>query len=129
MIVVAIIVVLVAITIPGILRSRLTANEATAIASIKTIAAAAVAFRISNAGYPSNLSQLIGVTPPYLDSVLGSGVKQGYSFTLMNGPGFFNVTAVPIIQNVTGARSFYADASGVVRASTVGNATSASTPL
>lgn len=129
MIVVAVIVLLTAFAIPGLLRSRLNANEAAAVASMRTILSGAVSYRSGNPYYPSNLSELITANPPYIDSVLGSGIKQGYNFVLTSGAGFFNVTAWPVSCNVTGVRSFYADVSGVVRVSSTGNATSESTPL
>lgn len=129
MIVVAIIVLLTALAIPGILRSRLIANEATAIAALKTVASGAVSYRAGNSDYPANLSILSTSYPPYIDSVLGMGVKQGYNYVLTSGVGYFNVTAWPVTYNVTGTRSFYVDTSGVVRASSSGNATIVSTPI
>ncbi len=129
MIVVAIIVLLSAFAIPGILRSRLSANEATAIAALKTIATGAVAYRSGNPDYPANLSLLTASYPPYIDTVLGTGVKQGYNFVLTSGAGYFNVTAWPVTYNITGTRSFYIDASGVVRTSSSGNASAVSTPI
>ncbi|MFH1692481.1 MAG: prepilin-type N-terminal cleavage/methylation domain-containing protein [Candidatus Omnitrophota bacterium] len=129
MIVVAIIVLLTAFAIPGILRSRLSANEAAAIAAMKTIASGAVSYRAGNSNYPPNLSILSSSNPPYIDGVLGTGVKQGYNFVLTSGVGYFNVTAWPTLYNVTGTRSFYVDTSGVVRVSPSGNATIASTPI
>ena len=122
MIVVAIIVIIAIIAIPGILRSRLNANEAAAITSLKTIAWAATTFRTSNSSYPSNLSDLSNAVPAYVDSVLGSGVKQGYNFTLEGGQDSFNCTAVPTQQNITGVRSFYVDTNLVIRASANGSA-------
>lgn len=129
MVVVAIIVLLTAFAIPGILRSRLNANEAVAIAALKTIATGAISYRSENSGYPSNLSELTLANPPYVDPALGSGVKQGYNFVLTSGAGFFNVTACPVTCNITGVRSFYVDVSGVLRSSAAGNATSVSTPI
>lgn len=129
MIVVAIIVLLTAFSIPGLLRSRLNANEAAAIAALKTIASGAVAYRVCNADYPANLTVLTVSNPPYIDAVLGTGAKQGYNFVLLSGLGYFNVTAWPVSFNITGTRSFYIDASGVVRSSSSGNATAASTPI
>jgi type IV pilus assembly protein PilA len=122
MIVVAIIVLLAAVAIPGILRSRLNANEATAITSLKTIAWAATTYRAANPCYPGNLSILSQVVPPYVDSVLGSGAKQGYNFVLTGANDVFNATAQPVTPNITGVRTFFVDTSGVIRASASGPA-------
>lgn len=122
MIVVAIIVLLAAVSIPGLLRARLNANEAAAIASLKTISWAAQTYRISNSGYPGNLSELSTSAPQYVDAVLGSGVKQGYNFTLIGEVDSFNATAEPVTPNGTGVRSFFVDTSGVIRSSSNGTA-------
>ena len=129
MIVVAIIVLLAAIAIPGILRSRLSANEAGAVASLKTISWAATTYRAQNPSYPVNLSDLAISVPAYVDSVLGSGVKQGYQFNLSGSTNTFNVTAAPVTQNITGVRTFYVDAGGVIRASANGTADATSPPI
>ena len=129
MIVVAIIVVLVAMTIPGILRSRMNANEATAITSLKTIAWGAITYRTANSAYPANLSQMGSTNPPYIDSVLSSGSKQGYGFTLSGDTGSFNATAVPTTINITGTRTFFTDTSGVIRSASNGTADSSSPPI
>lgn len=130
MIVVAIIVVIAAIAIPAVLRSRVTANEASAITSLKTINWATITYKATNAVYPSNLTDLSTCDPSYIDSVLASGTKQGYNFSLVSTNSTFSVTAVPTVPNITGVRTFYTDTGGVVRAS--GNGTVAdetSTPI
>ncbi|HQP91472.1 MAG TPA: type II secretion system protein [Candidatus Omnitrophota bacterium] len=120
MIVVAIIVLLAAIAIPNLLRARLSANEATAIAAMRTVSTAAESFRAAQSppAYPSNLSALSSANPPYIDSVLGSGNKSGYTFTWSGGGTTYDVVAAPQTANVTGVRSFYVDQSGVVRVGT-----------
>jgi len=122
MIVVAIIVLLAAIAIPNLLRARLNANEASAIASMRVIASAAISYRATNPSFPTNLTELSNAVPAYVDTFLASGYKQGYNFTLIGTTNNFNVTAVPSTQNVTGIRGFYSDASGVIRASLNGTA-------
>ncbi len=127
MIVVAIIVLLAAIAIPNLLRARLSANEATAIAAMRTLSTAMESYRAAQSppAYPGALSSLSNATPPYIDSVLGSGNKSGYTFTPAGGGTTFSVVATPQTPNVTGVRTFFVDQSGVVR---VGNA-STGTPI
>jgi len=136
MIVVAIIALLAAIAIPNLLRARLAANESAAIAALKTVASAAHTFRASNPGYPTNLSSLYtGLTPPYIDSVLSSGTKQGYNYTLVGGDisgGYyqsFTATATPVVIGQTGNRRFFVDTSGVIRYNATGNATVDDNPI
>ena len=129
MIVVAIIVLLAAIAIPNLLRARLNANEAAAISSMRAIASASITYRSANPGFPTNLSVLSSAVPAYVDAFLGSGTKQGYTFNVSGTANWFNATALPITQNVTGTRSFYVDVSGIIRASSNGTATVNSPPL
>ena len=129
MIVVAIVVLLATIAIPNLLRARLSANEAAAVASLKTISWAAQTYRTSNPGYPDNLSELSTSAPQYVDAVLGSGLKQGYNFTLTGEANSFNVTAYPMTPNVTGVRSFFVDTSGVIRSSSNGTADDTSSAI
>ena len=124
MIVVAIIVLLAAIAIPNLLRARLSANESTAIAAMRTLSTAMETFRAAQSppAYPAALTDLNATNPPYIDSVLASGNKSGYTFTYgsANSGNTYTVSAAPQTANVTGVRSFYVDQSGVVR---VGNDT------
>jgi len=120
MIVVAIIVLLAAIAIPNLLRARLNANEATAIAAMRTLSTAMESYRAAQSppSYPANLSLLNSSNPPYIDSQLSSGNKSGYTFTLSAGTNTYTVVATPQTENVTGVRSFFVDGSGVVRVGT-----------
>lgn len=116
-IVVSIIVLLAAIGIPNLLRARLNANEAAAVAALKTLCSAAEVYFTAQApgAYPSSLAAMSNATPPFIDSVLGSGNKSGYSFTWNGGGTTYSVVASPQTPNVTGVRNFFIDSSGVVR--------------
>ena len=119
MIVVAIIVLLAAIAIPNLLRARLSANEATAIAAMRTLSTAYESYRAAQSppAYPSALTDLNASNPPYIDSVLAGGNKSGYSFAPAGGGAnqTYSVKATPLSENVTGVRHFFVDQSGVVR--------------
>ena len=133
MIVVAIIVLLAAIAIPNLLRARLSANEATAIAAMRTLSTAMETFRAAQTppSYPAALTSLNASDPPYIDNVLASTNKSGYTFTYVQGTGgnTYTVTAAPQSPNVTGVRQFFVDQSGVVRAAATGTATVSSSPI
>src|ERR1051325_1569200 len=112
LIVVAIILTIAAIAIPSLIRSRIAANEASAVASVRAITTAehAYAQMFPYIGYTCTLSDLgepaagqpIGPTAAggILDSVLVSGVKQGYSLNIGNCSGSpkstYSTTAVPV---------------------------------
>jgi prepilin-type N-terminal cleavage/methylation domain-containing protein len=126
MIVVAIIALLAAIAIPNLLRARLNANESAAIGALHTVSTAAQGYRAAGAAFPANIAVLSGTTPPYVDSVLGAGSKQGYSFVLTGSTNTFTATARPSTFGTTGNRSFYVDESGIIRYTTA-NAAAGST--
>ena len=146
LIVVAIILIIAAIAIPNLLRSKMAANEASAVASLRTYNTSIVAYETTYATAPStNFSELGPSTTPsstaadLVDNLLGvaAPVKSGYNFTYAAGAAASNgavyaytILAVPTTQNVTGQRQFFTDQSGVIRQTT--NATTptvASTPI
>ena len=137
LIVVAIILIIAAIAIPNLLRSKMAANEASAVGSLRSINTASVAYSTTYGTYPPSLAALGPSSAPsataadLIDSVLSSGTKSGYAFTFTAGTGnlSYSITASPSTAGVTGQRGFYTDQSGVIRANTGGAATSSSTPI
>lgn len=124
MIVVAIIALLAAVAIPNLLRARLNANEGAAIGNMHTLVQALGSFQANQnpPTYPSSLADLASANPPYIDSVLASGIKQGYQFIYTPGTpdargaiNDYTLRAVPIVEGRTGVRHFFADESGVIR--------------
>jgi type IV pilus assembly protein PilA len=130
LIVVAIILIIAAIAIPNLLRSRIAANEAAAVANLRTLTTAAQTYSTTYAdGYPATAAVLGGTssTPScnaalVVDNTIAlpPGQKSGYIFVYTgedgNVPlatgcaaqGFngFLATAVPITTGITGIRSF-----------------------
>jgi len=123
MIVIAVIIIVGAMAIPGLMRSRLNANEAAAVAALKAISAASVTYRTTQTSYPANITSLYDPNgAQYIDSILASGAKQGYNFTVSGDEDGFNASGTPAKINVTGSRYFFLDSNGVIRASTSGPA-------
>ena len=137
LIVVAIILIIAAIAIPNLLRSKMAANEASAVGSLRTINTSSVAFSITYGNYPALLTNLGPATSPsstsadLIDSVLSAGVKSGYTFTYTSAAPYtvYTLTAVPTTPGVTGQRYFFTSDTGVIRADTSTAATSSSTPI
>jgi type IV pilus assembly protein PilA len=141
LIVVAIILIIAAIAIPNLLRARIAANEASAVASIRTVNTAMISYNSAypTVGFASNLSTLGGTScsPPtsaggcLIDSQLASGTKSGYSFSALGsgGPpaGTYQVVGTPITPNQTGTRYFCSFGDAVVRYSTATLTTSTCT--
>jgi type IV pilus assembly protein PilA len=137
LIVVAIILIIAAIAIPNLLRSKMAANEASAVGSLRTLNTAAVAYSTTYGTYPPSIAALGPATSPsstaadLIDSVLAGLTKSGYTFAWTAGTGnlSYSVTASPSTPGVTGQRYFFTNQSGVIRANTAGTADSSSTPI
>ncbi|HVP63599.1 MAG TPA: prepilin-type N-terminal cleavage/methylation domain-containing protein [candidate division Zixibacteria bacterium] len=145
LIVVAIILIIAAIAIPNLLKSRIAANEASAVGSVRSINTAEVTYSATypDTGFALALTNLGGTSTGtassasagLLDSVLSSGTKSGYKFVAAGsngGTGTINtqytVTAIPLNTGTTGQRSFYSDQSGVIRYNTSGSAPASTDP-
>lgn len=120
LIVMAIIAVLATVSIAALLRARLTANETGAIASLKAIMAGCQLYSLRQEEhvYPNALAELTtpATDPPYLDTALAGGEKQGYLFTYERPTAeTFAARAAPVTVGITGARYFFVDESGVIR--------------
>ena len=140
LIVVAIILIIAAIAIPNLLRSKMAANESSAAGSIRSIITAQVTYSSTyGIGYSPNLTNLGGTTIPcqatstnacLLDPVITGGVKSGYN--LVSGIGAttaqFYASAAPVSVNTTGLKSFCGDQTLVVR-SFVNSGTGAGTQV
>ncbi len=145
LIVVAIILIIAAIAIPSLLRSRMAANQASAIQAMRVINTAEVNYYSTyGGGYSSNLVQLgpTGGGPPtsatadLIDAVLASGSKSGYSFfytpTLPDANGKyqgFNMTGNPSEPGVTGTMYYFTDETHVIRGNPTGIATASDSPV
>lgn len=127
-IVVLIIGIIAAIAIPNLISSRRTANEASAISSLKIIISPQFTFQTSMGAGNFGTLQELG-NNGLIDIVIGcpsaSCVKSGYQVTLNkfdNMPGisppYFDVEAVPISFSTgwsgTGTRSFFTNEIGII---------------
>lgn len=130
LIVVAIILIIAAIAIPNLLKSRIAANQASAVGSLRTI-------NTSEATYASTYTtgyspDLVSLGPPasgngapsaagMIDSVLAAGAKSGYSFiyaaTASTSGRYdtYTINANPSTVGTTGTNYFFTDQSGVIR--------------
>jgi type IV pilus assembly protein PilA len=145
LIVVAIILIIAAIAIPNLLRSKMAANQASAVGSIRTLNTSAVTYSTTyqSQGFPTSLAAMGdgGVEPCtaastaacLIDAVLASGTKSGYTFTWA-GDGKtpsvgYSITGNPVTMNTTGSVGYFSDQSGVIRGAPGAVATVASPPL
>ena len=139
LIVVAVILIIAAIAIPSFMRSKMAANEASAVQTVRDINTAEAAYSIQfGMGYSTNLSYLGGTGTTatttnalLLDPVVSTGSKDGFSFTYAvtgtdasGNPADYSLNGNPIAAGSTGNRWFYSDQTSVIR---FNNASPAST--
>ena len=148
LIVVAIILIIAAIAIPNLLRARISANESSAVGSVRTINTSEISyntsfpaegFSVSLAALAGNVACAGGAAPVVggaclIDDTLALGTKSGYTFNYVGLGAIprvaYTVVGNATLQNQSGVRSFFSDQSGVIRALNPGpGATVASAPL
>jgi len=138
LIVVAIISIIAAFAVPGLLRTRMTGNETSASVSLRAISVAQVSYSTicGNGGYAPTLPVLYtapgGSGEAFIDASLGMSPtpqKSGYNFAMMAGAGAgagptdcngtasvtgYYATGVPMSHGNSGTRSFAVNQSGTV---------------
>ncbi len=158
LIVVAIIGIIAAVAAPGLLRSRQSGNEASAIGSLRAIGSAEAAYAAScgGGGYATTLAALakaptggIAFISPDLAAANVAPGKSGYLVNVANGAGSVNVlaatntcnraatasrthfhaTAVPLTVGSTGQRSFATNQDGAVYQNRRGTAIGNANPI
>ena len=144
LIVVAIILIIAAIAIPNLLQSRIAANQASAVGSLRTINTAQITYASTyNTGYSGSLAEL---APPVtgnpsstnaglIDEVLAAGAKSGYAFVydgLVASGGRnirYDLRANPAAVGTTGTNYYFTNESGVIRQDSTTTASATSSPV
>lgn len=138
LIVVAIILIIAAIAIPNLLRSKIAANESSAVASVRTVTTAETTYASSwGSGYAATIDNLGGASPCGPASAAAACIidpaisvapytKSGYIFVAVgNTPtagvnNGFEVNASPASIGASGQRAFCVDQTGLLRFNTTG---------
>lgn len=146
LIVVAIILIIAAIAIPDLLKSRQAAQQASAVGSLRTINTSEVTYASTyGTGFSLNMDQLDhqNVTPStvnaagLIDNALAAGIKSGYSFSYSSTCttvgttqqcNYYSITANPL-GGVGNGNFYFTDSSGVIRQNNSQTATSTDNPL
>ena len=137
LIAVAIILIIAAIVVPNLLRAKISANESSAVATVRQISTAEISYHVAYpaVGYAPDLKSLSGpaagctpspATACVLDSTIGIGYKSGYTFFaagFASGGSPINTqfvgSSAPSTFNKTGNRNFcVATDDGSLRAAT-----------
>jgi type IV pilus assembly protein PilA len=130
MIVVALIMVIAAITIPSMREAKINTDEAAAVAAVRAINTAEVTYESTYGGFADTLANLGGAEPCtksaatacLLDESLTGGTKSGYAFAAVGGNPAdgantsYVVGAAPESFDRTGRRLFCSTEKNVIRA-------------
>jgi type IV pilus assembly protein PilA len=148
LIVVAIILIIAAIAIPNFIRSRMAANEASGVSSLRSINTAEVSYFTAypNQGFSPTLVSLGGAAPCAIatpasaclvDDLLANAstaatAKSGYFFTYLPAAApasTYTITGQPSNPGTTGQRGFFTDETVIIRYALSGTASVGSSPL
>jgi len=140
LIVVAIILIIATIAIPNLLRSKMAANESSAVGSLRSINTAEVSADLPSLGGVAPCTVATTGSACLIDNFLALASsaatgKSGYYFTYTAAAaagGTINAytnSALPVTAGTTGQRGFFTDQTGVIRYAISGAATVASSPI
>jgi hypothetical protein len=118
------------LTVPNLLRSRMAANEASAVGSLRTLNTAATTYLSAYGHYPPSLRNF-GLSPSGVPNEEGAGLvdevlakggrKSGYLFTYRTGPAFgtnsgegYKINADPLEPGKNGQRHFSTNQTGTI---------------
>jgi prepilin-type N-terminal cleavage/methylation domain-containing protein len=157
LIVVAIILIIAAIAIPNLMRAKISANEASAVGSMRTIVTGEISYAAAgwtNGTVPLGFSAALGdlgdggvpgcatpsststclIDPTLAKAITAAAPKSGYFFLYTpvanggNNTGF-SLHGNPATAGQTGVRYFFADQTGVIRFNPTGAAAATDNPL
>lgn len=144
LIVVSVILIIAAIAIPSFIQSRMRANEASAVSSLRSITTAEVSYSTTyGVGFSPSLAALGGSgavidqnNAGLIDSVLSSGNKSGYTFTYVatssDSAGdilTYTANADPALAGTTGNNHYYVDQTSLIRVNQAAPAGPNDTPV
>ena len=116
MIVVAIIALLAAIAIPNLLRAKISANDALAKATLRSLSTASETYATSNNGnYPLDINSLTGATPPYVNVAYCGTTASGFTITCPTmTTGAYTYVATPVTVGTSGTTVFTMATGGIL---------------
>lgn len=134
MVVIAIIAIIAAIAIPNLLKARASANEASAISSMRTLVSSQAMFyqddldEDGTSDYAESREEL--ASEDLIDTILGHGTKSGYRFAMRRpDKQRWETSATPEKPGYTGFFFYFVDETEVVRSSEEGKAREEDQPI
>ena len=128
MIVVLVIGIIAALSMPNLSKSKMAAHESSAISGMRTLVTAQITFaaKSGSGNFAADLTELEAAN--LIDSVMGSGTAEAYSFAVSGSGVQYTIDARPLVYGSSGIRSFFTDESGAIRYTTADAAATVSDP-
>ena len=137
LIVIAIILIIASIALPKLSQARIAAYEMATIKALSTLNTAQVQYFSTYGRFAQTLPEL-GPPPgggsrgpqaaDLIDETLSTGLKSGYTFTMVGMPSGYSINADPQT-DATGGRHFYTDHNNVIRQNNEDSASETDPPI
>ena len=115
MIVVAIIALLAAIAIPNLLRAKISANDALAKGTLRSLSTASETYATTQSGnYPLNITSLTGASPAFIGTDNCGRTVAGYAYACTFAAGGYTVVATPVTVGTSGTTTYTITTGGVL---------------
>ena len=113
--VITIIGIIASFAIPFLDSSKMAARETSAINNVRSLVTSQLNYSLTKSfgSFAADLATL--QASGYIDTVLGSGTREGYLYSLSGNSIAFTIQARPITYSSTGNWSFFSDESAVIR--------------
>jgi prepilin-type N-terminal cleavage/methylation domain-containing protein len=114
--------------VPYFFQSTAAAREVAAISVVRNLVSSQMSYSLTKGfgNFSPDLPTL--ETAGYIDSVLATGTKNGYLFSVTGDSSTFTINARPQIYGSSGVRSFFSDISAVIRYNTADAPADTSSP-
>ena len=126
LVVVAIVMILSAVAIPGMKEAIMTSQHSAAVQTIRTIHATQAQFYSQFRRFAKDLGELASVR--LMDREMASGERSGYRFSLNGGESGYTIHADPLKDGQSGRIQYYSDDTLTVRQSPGPDQASADSP-
>lgn len=111
---IAVIALLAAIAVPNLLRAKMSANDALAQSTLRTLSTAAETYRTVNDFYPGNMNALTDIDPPYVNMNYCEQTQLGFTYGCEMSTQGYTFTATPVEIGTSGTTIYTMETGGIL---------------
>lgn len=113
--VIFVVALLAAIAIPNLLRAKISANDALAKGTLRTLSTASETYATTNRGYyPTSIYDLTNARPPFLNASYCDQTISGYTYLCQFSSDGYEFTATPVTVGTSGSTTYAIKTGGVL---------------